>query len=249
MNNKERAAIILYKYLSVSPDIVCAYRGTGEAICFEVFSSITSHIREFEREIIAFRSGQSRKGDFIIKALRILHNIKGKADMMEVAEISNVCHLAGVQLSGDCQVVPINTLLSVKDWLMESVRQLKSGGDGLYEYFFNAECLEIVCTVEIKLLDMCMGGAPSEHDIKDVSNSMRQIVELARRGERNDVKVLAETVLELLGDFRVGGRVIVSSVNKEKIFDLLDAMKERVLDVDRFGVKSLAKELSLPDSS
>ncbi len=79
-------------------------------------------------------------------------------------------------------------------------------------------------------------------DIEGISCLMSQIVELARRGDRNDVKALAKVALETISDVQSNGQCVISYTHKEKLFDLLDAMKERVSDVDKFGIEPIIEK-------
>ncbi len=137
MDNKERAAVILDKYLSASPKIVHIPRDISDAVRSEFINSATFHIEQLGREIADFETSKREQNDFVIRTRGILHNIKGEAGMMEIAEISNVCCLAGVLLNENCQTVQVSTLHSVKNWLLESVQLLKSAGSGLPPSIFS----------------------------------------------------------------------------------------------------------------
>ena len=123
MGDKEKTAAMLEKYLAILPENIHIPGDVSEAMRFEFVDSATSHIEHLEQEISAFTAGQSQQDDFVTTARTILHNIKGEAGIMDIAEIYDVCRLTESLLDEDCRTVPVDTLLSVKAWLFEAMKE------------------------------------------------------------------------------------------------------------------------------
>ena len=241
MDDKEKTAAMLDKYLAILPENIHIPGDVSEAMRFEFVDSATSHLERLGQEIVDFETGQSQQGDFVATARTILHNIKGGAGIMDIAEISDVCRLAGALLDKDCRTVPVDTLLSVKAWLSEAMQQVTSVGSGLPACIFSAESMKIIDSAEIDLLDLGFGTSDAQA-VEGVSCAMCQVAELAARMARPDVKALAGKALKLLGEIRRSEQCVISDDHKESLFDLLDAMKERFLNADKSGVKFAAEK-------
>lgn len=241
MDDKEKTAAMLDKYLAVLPENIHIPADISEAMRFEFVDSATSHIERLGQEIAAFEAGQSQQDDFVTTARTILHNIKGEAGIMDIAEIYDVCRLTESLLDEDYGTVAVDTLLSVKAWLFEAVQRLTSVVYGMSECIFSAESMKIIGSAEIDLLDVGFGTSDAKA-IEGVSCAMRQVAELSFRMARPDVKALAGKVLELLGEIQRSEQYVISDDYKESLFDLLDVMKERILNADKSGVKFAAEK-------
>ena len=198
MDDKEKTAAMLDKYLAILPENIHIPADISEAMRFEFVDSATSHLERLGQEIAAFEAGQSQQDDFVTTARTILHNIKGEAGIMDIAEISDVCRLTESLLDEDYGTVAVDTLLSVKAWLFEAVQRLTSVVYGMSECIFSVESMKIIGSAEIDLLDVGFGMSDAKA-IEGVSCAMRQVAELSFRMARPDVKALAGKVLELLG--------------------------------------------------
>lgn len=129
MGEKEKTAAMLDKYLGILPEDIHIPVDLSEAMRLEFADSARSHIEHLEQEIAAFKLGQSRQDDFVITVRTILHNIKGEAGIMDIAEIYDVCRLSESLLAEDGGTVPVDRLLLVKAWLFEAV--VKQTGSAL----------------------------------------------------------------------------------------------------------------------
>ena len=247
MGDKEKTTVMLEEYLAILPENIHIPGDVSEAMRFEFVDSATSHLERLGQEIAAFETGQSQQGDFVTTARTILHNIKGEAGIMDIAEISDVCRLTESLLDEDYGTVPVDTLLSVKAWLFEAVQQVTSVGSGLPACIFSAESMKIIGSAEIDLLDLGFGTSDAQA-VEGVSCAMRQVAELAARMARPDVKALAGKALKLLGEIQRSEQCVISDDHKESLFDLLDAMKERVSNADKTGIKfAVEKTISQDD--
>ena len=121
MSEKEKMAAMLEKCLAILPENVHIPMDISEAMRFAFVDSAKSHIEHLEQEMSAFSAGQTQQDDFVTTARTILHNIKGEAGIMGIAEIYDVCRLSELLLAEDGGAVPVDTLLSVKVWLFEAV--------------------------------------------------------------------------------------------------------------------------------
>ena len=241
MDDKEKTAVMLEKYLAILPENIHIPADISEAMRFEFVDSATSHIEHLEQEISAFTAGQSQQDDFVTTARTILHNIKGEAGIMDIAEIYDVCRLTESLLDEDYGTIAVDTLLSVKAWLSEAMQQVTSVGSGLPACIFSAESMKIIGSAEIDLLDLGSGTSDAQA-VEGVSCAMRQVAELAARMARPDVKALAGKALKLLGEIQRSEQRVISDDHKESLFNLLDAMKERILNADKSGVKFAAEK-------
>ena len=129
MGEKEKTAAMLDKYLGILPEDIHIPVDLSEAMRLEFADSARSHIEHLEQEIVSFKLGQSRRDDFVITVRTILHNIKGEAGIMDIAEIYEVCRLSESLLAEDGGTVPVDRLLLVKAWLFEAV--VKQTGSAL----------------------------------------------------------------------------------------------------------------------
>jgi len=118
--------VILHRYLAEPPESIIIPPNTNQEILSEFVDSTMSALEKLEGTILAFESGQITPDDFAATTRRILHNIKGEAGIMDFTEISNVCHHAESLLYNDSlENVPVDMLLSIKDWLWGTMQYLK----------------------------------------------------------------------------------------------------------------------------
>jgi len=116
----------LDKCLFNSPENINMPRNADIEILSEFVESTKSVLEELEGVILAFESKQIPREDFVSTARRILHNIKGESGIMDLAEISNVCHQAETLLYHDTEKTHVESLFSVKDWLSRAMEYIKS---------------------------------------------------------------------------------------------------------------------------
>ena len=228
MDNKENAAAILDKYLANSPENVHIPSDIDQEILSEFVDSTMSSLEQLEEAILAFESGQIQD-DFVTTARRILHNIKGEAGIMDISEICNICHHAESMLYDDGKAVPVDMLLSVKDWLSRSMQYLMSAGSELSEHIFRSQCIKSLWPAEVNLLDMGHGTSDAQA-VQTVSSAMGEITELAAQMAKPEIKALTEKAMDLLENIQHNERCIISDVHKESLFDLLDAIKQHALN-------------------
>ena len=131
-------------------------------ILTEFVDSTMSALEEFEGIVLAFESGQITRDNFVTTARRILHSVKGESGIMDFTEISNVCHQAESLLYGNCKTVPVDILLSVKDWLSRAIQYLTSVNAELPEYIFRTQSAKILDSAEIDLFDLGHGTSDAQ---------------------------------------------------------------------------------------
>ncbi|MHC4751867.1 MAG: Hpt domain-containing protein [Planctomycetota bacterium] len=239
IDSKEKIAVILDNYLANLPENIHIPSDINEAMLSEFVDSTTSHLDLLEQEILGFEAGQTQN-DFVTSARTILHNINGDAGIMDIAEMSDICHLAESLLHENCQKVPIDTLLSVKDWLSKAVQYIRSAGSKLPGYIFSAESMKILGSAEIDLLDL--GNDISDAQaVQGLSCAMRQLAQFSARMARPDVKALAGKAIAVLAHIQQSEQCVISDVEKESLFDLLYVMKQHVLNADKPVVESAAE--------
>ena len=234
MDENENAITILRKCLAKPPDGFTIPAETGQEILGDFIESTTSSLEQLEGAILAFESGQSAD-DFVTAARRILHNIKGESGMMDMAEISNLCHHAESLLYHDAEIIPIEVLFSVKDWLTKAMRYLKSVSSELAEHIFQSQCLKSLWSAQTAVLDLGHGTSDAQA-IEVVSSAMIEIGQLLSESNRLEIQELVNKVMGLLKEIKQTEQGVISETYREDFLDIFDAIKERTLIIVKSAI-------------
>lgn len=225
MGANTNTMVALDRCLAASPEKISIPPDVDREILKEFTDSTNSGLENLEGTILVFESGQMTGDDFIDAAQRILHNIKGESGIMNFAEISNVCHLAESLLYENSKSIPVDTLLSIKDWLSRAMQYLTKICPTLSEHIFSTQSSKILNSAHIDLFDLGHGTSDAQA-VSALSSKMAKISGLAVQTGNTEVNALAKKAIGLLEEINNTGQCIISDSYKESLFDLIEALRK-----------------------
>ncbi len=223
MGTNTNTTVALDRCLANSPEKINIPPDADQEILTDFIDSTMSGLEKLEGAILSFESGQIMCDDFVATAQRILHNMKGESGIMNFTEISDVCHHTESLLYENSKTIPVNRLLSIKDWLTKAIQYLAKICPELSEHIFTTQLSKILNSAQIDLFDLGHGTSNAQA-VQALSTKMGEIKKLATQIDNVEVKTLAEKAIDLLRDIQNNEQCIISDVPKETLFDLIDGL-------------------------
>jgi len=215
---------MLNKQLLSAPENVSVPPDTDPEVLSEFIDSARSSLEQFEQGLLAWESGKTSES-FVPTARRILHNMKGEAGFLGLTEISQLCHQVESLLHDEIDTSQADILFSAKDWLSRALQHLADSGMDCGEHSFNRQCIRILWSAEVALLDLGRGTSQVQ-SLHVLSCALEEIRAKASRHFRADVEALARDSLEMLKQTEHPAASDISEVDVDKIFERLDTIKQ-----------------------
>lgn len=225
MGTNTNTTVALDRCITKSPERINIPPDADQEILADFIDSTISGLEKLEGAILAFESVQITCDDFVTTAQRILHNMKGESGIMDFAEISDVCHHAESLLYENSKSIPVDTLLSIKDWLTRAIQYLAKTCPELPEHLFTTQSRKILNSALIDVFDLGHGTTDPQA-VQALSSKMAKITELATQIGNVEVKALAEKAIDLLRDIQNSEQCIISEAHKESLFEQIDGLNE-----------------------
>lgn len=219
----------LVKHMEISPRELVISQDIGKEILDEFIESTESNLDKLERAVLQIENNIISRDDFIKDARRLLHNLKGESGMMDFTLISNICHNAESLLFESSAVIPLDTLLLVKDWVSRAVQVLRRISPVLSEYLYAVKLKNILRSAQIDLLDL--SDEASNHQTFD--SLIAKIEKVCKSAQQEDIETqIAGEFLQLLISIQKSDLCVISRENyltlSNSISQMIDAAEIKI---------------------